>query len=52
MVFDDVISSALFTIFAGEYLAINLNNPVKGEIPYLLIKKSHQNVKSWEDKCK
>lgn len=38
-VFDDIISSALFRIFAGEYSAINLTGPTNDERPYVLTKK-------------
>lgn len=38
-VFDDMISSAMFRIFAGEYSAINLTKPTNEERPYVLTKK-------------
>lgn len=38
-VFDDIISSAMFRIFAGKYSAINLIKPNKEERPYVLTKK-------------
>lgn len=39
-VFDDLISSAMFRIFAGEYSAINLTGPNNDERAYVLTKKS------------
>lgn len=38
-VFDDMISSAMFRIFAGEYSAINLTKPTNEERPYVLTMK-------------
>ena len=38
-VFDDIISSAMFRIFAGEYSSINLTRSINEERPYILTKK-------------
>lgn len=38
-VFDDVISSAMFRIFAGDYSSIHLTRPNNEEKPYVLTKK-------------
>lgn len=38
-VFDDIISSAMFKIFDGDYSSIHLINPNESESPYVLTKK-------------
>ena len=38
-VFDDIISSAMFKIFDGDYSSIHLINPNENESPYVLTKK-------------
>ncbi len=38
-VFDDIISSAMFRIFAGDYSSIHLTRPNDEEKPYVLTKK-------------
>ena len=38
-VFDDIISSAMFRIFAGDYSSIHLTKPNNEEKPYVLTKK-------------
>ena len=38
-VFDDIISSAMFRIFAGDYSSIHLTTPKEDEKPYVLTKK-------------
>lgn len=38
-VFDDMISSAMFRIFAGDYSKIHLSKPNEDEKPYVLTKK-------------
>lgn len=38
-IFDDVMSSAMFRIFAGEYSAINLTSPIAEERAYVLTKR-------------
>ena len=37
-VFDDIISSAMFRIFAGDYSSIHLTKPIEDEKPYVLTK--------------
>lgn len=37
-VFDDIISSAMFRIFAGDYSSIHLTRPIEHEKPYVLTK--------------
>ena len=38
-VFDDIISGAMFRIFAGDYSSIHLEKPNEDEKPYVLTKK-------------
>lgn len=38
IVFDDIISSAMFRIFAGDYSSIHLTKPIEDEKPYVLTK--------------
>jgi len=38
-VFDDIISSAMFRIFAGDYSSVRLTRPNENEKPYILTKK-------------
>lgn len=37
-VFDDIFSSAMFRIFAGDYSSIHLTKPIEDEKPYVLTK--------------
>lgn len=44
-IFDNLISSAMFRIFTGDYSKIQLTSPQSNEKPYVLTKKIEPNIK-------